>query len=221
VRRFSAGATLSVLVLDLHKARTSNVVTASPAVDSLYNTTDASRRIGFGVTAQVRVTDRFAVNASLFRRSTGYKMTSDIYEGVDNPNTSADERRHTIRNEDTRARLFDLPVVVRYYAKDYQMSGPRVFFEGGVTLRRVSSIRTAIDTTVGTGDLQCCDNTPATPAKRTVRGFVAGLGVQLIDPYGVRVVPEVRFTRWMGRTFDAFSTATERNQIEGMISLTF
>jgi len=44
--------------------------------------------------------------------------------------------------------------------------------------------------------------------RRTIRGFVGGFGVQLIDPVGVRVVPEVRYTRWAGRSFDAFSTHT-------------
>jgi hypothetical protein len=34
-------------------------------------------------------------------------------------------------------------------------------------------------------------------------------------------VPQVRFTRWSADTFDVFSTTTQRNQIEAMISLTF
>ena len=221
VRRLSLGATLSVVGLRLVPDRTTSAFTATPAFDALYATTGASRRVGYGLNLQAAITNRFAVNVSLFQRRAGYKMNSDIIEGRDDPNTSADERTLTVRNEDTRAKFYDLPVLVRYYGKDRYQRGPRWFLEGGGVLRRVSNIRTSIDTTIGTGDRQCCDTTPRTPERRTLRGFVAGAGVQLSDPVGIRVVPGVRYTRWAGHTFNAFSTITERNQIEGMISLTF
>jgi len=221
VRRFSLGATLSVLVLPSVRNGSENVVTTSPATDGLYATTEASKRVGFGVIAQVAITERFAVAGNVLVRKVGYKKNSDIYQGVDNPLTSKDERTYTVLNEDTRARHLDIPVVVRYYTKDRHMSGPRGFVEGGAAVRRVSKISTATDKSVNSGDTVCCDNTPATPASRAVRGLVAGAGFQLIDGVGVRVVPEVRYTRWMGETFKSPSTATQRNQIEAMISLTF
>jgi len=221
VRRISAGATLSVLCLRVVPDGYMNTVTTSPAVDTLYTTVGLLHRVGYGVTAQAAIKERFAANASLFVRRAGYQMQSDIYQGTDNPNTTADERKHTVRNEDTRTKLFDFPVVVRYYGKDRHEAGPRWFIQAGGVLRRVSRIKTAIDTTVGSEQTQCCDLTPARPAQRTVRGFVGGFGVQLIDPVGIRVVPEVRYTRWAGRTFDSFATRTQRNQLEAMISLTF
>jgi hypothetical protein len=221
VRRLSLGATLSVLGLRLVPDRTTSVVTTSPAFDAIYTTTGASKRVGYGLNLQAAITNRFAVNASLLMRRAAFKMNSDIIEGTDDPNTSEDERTITVRNEDTRVRFYDLPVLVRYYGKDRYQRGPRWFVEGGGALRRVSNIRTSIDTTIGTGDRQCCDTTPRTPDRRTLRGFVVGAGVQLIDPVGIRVVPEVRYTRWAGHTFNSLSTITERNQIEGMISLTF
>jgi hypothetical protein len=148
-------------------------------------------------------------------------MTTDTLEGIDNPNTPEDDRIHTITNEDTRAKFFDFPVVVRYYDINRHAAGSRWFVEGGAALRHVSKVRTSIDTTVGAGATVCCDNTPTQPARRTIRGFVGGFGLQFIDPVGVRVVPEVRYTRWSGHSFDNFSTHTELNQVEAMISLTF
>lgn len=221
VRRISAGATLSVLGLRMVRDGSTSVVTSSPAFDGIYTTTGQTRRIGYGLNVQAAITDRFAVNAGLFLRKGVYQMNSDIIEGVDNPNTSVDERTLTLKNEDTRFKLYDLPVLVRYYGKDRHQRGPRWFIEGGAAVRRVSNIRTSIDTTINSGDKQCCDTTPAAPARRTLRGIVAGAGFQLIDPIGIRVVPGVRYTRWSGHTFDSLSTRTERNQIEGMISLTF
>jgi hypothetical protein len=196
-------------------------VTTGPAVDALCTTTGASQRIGFGAVVQAAITERFAVNVSLLTRRVGYQMNSDIYEGTDLTSTTADERKHTVTNEDTRARIFDLPVLVRYYGKDRHQPGARWFVEGGGSIRRVSSIKSSIDTTINSGTTSCCDTNPVKPEQRSVRGLVGGIGVHFKDDFGIRIIPEVRYTRWMGDTFKSFSTATQRNQIEAMISLTF
>lgn len=221
VRRFSIGVSLSVMGLPTVPKGDANIITTNPAADSLYSTTDASKRVGFGATAQVAITERFAVSGSVLIRKVGYKKNSDIYRGTDNPLTIADERTYVVQNEDTRARFMDIPVTVRYYFKDRHVSGPRGFVEGGAAIRRVSRVSTATDTTINNGDLSCCDNTPAPIARRQVHGLVAGAGLQFIDPVGVRVVPEVRYTRWSGTPFDSPSLSIQRNQIEAVISLTF
>lgn len=224
VRRISAGLTLSVLGFSTVRDGASSNVTTSPPVDAAYTTTRTkgiSQWIGYGVTAQASLTDHLAVNAGVFLRRMGYKLNSDIYTGVDNVNTVADERTHTVTNEDTRARLLDFPVTIRYYTKNRHSPGPRAFFELGGVLRRISSVRSSTDTTINDGTTSCCITTPATPGHRAAQGYVGGFGVQLIDPFGIRVVPEVRYTRWMTETFNAFSTSTRRNQLEAMISLSF
>ena len=221
VRRISAGATLSVLALKVVPTSSLRTITTSPVADNLYGTIGILHRVGWGGQVQAAITERLAVNAGLLVRRTGYMMNSDIFEGVDNPNTTIDDRKHTISNEDTRAKFFDFPVVLRFYTKGRHTAGPRWFLEGGAAIRRVSNIKTSIDTTVGSDATVCCDTTPATPARPTIRGFVGGFGVQVIDPVGVRIVPQVRYTRWVGRTFDAHSTYTLNNQVEAMVSLTF
>ncbi len=222
VRRFSAGVTLSVLGLNSMRKNDVNVITQSPAVDGLYTTQDVSRRVGFGLTLQGIVSERVGVNGGVFLRpNIGYKMHSDIYEGTDNPNTTKDERKYIVRNEETRFRYYDFPVTLRYYGRDRHDPGPRWFVEAGGVLRRVTRVRTSIDETIDDGDKACCTTTPATPARRNIRGVVAGFGVQVIDPVGIRVIPQVRYTRWGGDAFSTFSTVTQRNQIEGMISLSF
>lgn len=221
VRRISIGATLSVMGLNVVPGRNLSNVTTSPAVDAVYTTTAASQRIGYGAVVQVALTERFALNISLLTRRIGYQMNSDIYTGIDNPTTTADERKHTVRNEDTRARVYDLPVMIQYYGRDRHAPKLRWFVEGGGSARRVSNIKTSIDTTINDGATSCCDVIPTTPAKRTARGLVAGAGVYFKDDFGIHIVPEVRYTRWMGQTFQSFSTGTQRNQIEAMVSLTF
>ena len=224
VRRFSLGASLSVLVLPTIPNRTTTTVVANPALDAQYTTTgtfDLWHRAGYGAMAQLSVTERFAVNVGLFVHRVQYQMNRDVFEGQDNPTTLVDERRHTVRNEDTRAKIYDLPVLVRYYGKDRHKPGPRWFLEGGGAIRRAANIKSSTDSTIGTAATTCCDTTPVKPFKRNARGAVAGLGFQFIDDFGIRIVPEVRYTRWLDQTFHSFSTGTQRNQIEAMISLTF
>ena len=59
------------------------------------------------------------------------------------------------------------------------------------------------------------------PKNRTVFGYTAGLGILAIDPVGIRVIPEVRYTRWTADAFNSFSTISARNQLEAGISLSF
>jgi hypothetical protein len=59
------------------------------------------------------------------------------------------------------------------------------------------------------------------PYKRTVLGVTAGFGGQFIDPLGVRVIPEVRYTRWLGLNFDVPAMSSRRDQIEFVFSLAF
>lgn len=222
VRRFSAGVTLSVLGLQSFRKDSALVLTELPPVDALHSTEDISRRVGFGFTVQGAVSERVAVNAGAFiRPNIGYTRFSDIFEGTDNQATEEDERTHISRREETRFRYYDFPVTLRYYGKDRHDPGPRWFVEVGGALRRVARVRTSISQQVDDKDLECCITTPTTPARRTIRGLVAGFGVQVIDPVGVRVVPQVRFTRWAADTFEQPSTRTQRNQLEAMISLTF
>jgi hypothetical protein len=220
VRRFSLGATLSVMVTKPIKNNTVAESTTSPPLDALHATTGASQRLGWGLMAQIALTERFAVAGSWLVRRPGYIRATDMFEGTDNPNTSADDRTHTTIHEDTRARFYDFPVVLRYYGKDRHDPGPRWFIEGGAAIRRIKSIRTHTETVVDDSDTQF-GSVAAVPTERRARGVVAGFGVQVIDPVGVRVVPGVRYTYWLDRTFNSLSTISSKHQIEAMISLTF
>lgn len=220
VRRLSAGGTLSVWMLKPINARDTGTFTTTPPFDAIYSTAGTFKRAGFGAYAEVLLTNRIAINGMLLRHSLGYVLNSDIYEGTDNINTSADERKHTVRSEDTRAVFYDLPIVARWYAKDRFRPGPRFFMEAGYSWRRASNIKTSISTSINTAD-PVITNNPTAPKQRTIRGFVAGLGVHAVDPFGIRVVPEVRYTRWMNETWNFLSTRTNRNQIEAVLSIGF
>ena len=222
VRRFSAGATISILGLSLVPGAT-NTVTNSSTVSTMYQTTAASSRIGYGGTAQVMLTDHFGVAFGGFLRKIGYQMDTTVtttsptvVSGIVTTVTTS-----TILHEDTRAKLIDIPGVVRYYAHSRHDPGAHWFFEGGGAWRKAESIRTSTNFTNASSVLSCCTTTPATPAHGSVFGIVAGVGVQVVDAFGIRVVPEVRYTRWMNPVFHAFTTNTQQNEVAVGFSIMF
>lgn len=222
VRRFTIGATLDIVGLSLLSG-SSNTVTNSTTVSTAYDTTGASSRIGYGVTGAVAITDRFSVVVGAYLRKIGYTLDTTITTTTETSlngvltSTSSSTSTH----EDTRARLYDIPVMVRFYSKGRHVPGPRWFIEGGGAYRDATNIRTSISATDVNGNLTCCTDVPTTPAHRTSPGAVVGAGFQVTDPVGIRVIPEVRYTRWFQQTFDGVTTHTQRNQIEAALTLSF
>jgi hypothetical protein len=221
-RRFSAGLTLSVLGLSLIKGATSTVDNTSE-ISTEYQTTGASSRIGYGVTIQARLTDHFYVNLGGLLRRMGYQLTTtvstttiSVLNGTTYPSTST-----TSTHEDTRARLIDIPFLVRYYGTGKRPTSPRWFLEAGGAWRLANDIRTSLDSTDASGTVTCCTFTPTVPQHRSSVGAVVGAGIQFVDEFGIHVVPEVRYTRWINPTFDNLTTVSQRNQVEAAISLTF
>jgi len=222
VRRVSGGATLSVLGLTLIPKRTSTVNTSVALVTS-YTTDDASGRIGYGLMGQVALTDHFAVTVDGLLRHIGYTLSTTttvtkntVTNGVITPTSTS-----TGTHEDTRARLIDIPAVVRFYNLGRHTRGTRWFLEAGGAWRQAGSIRTSLSSTDGSGNVTCCTNTPAEPAHRNAKGAVAGFGVLFIDAFGIHVAPEVRYTRWMSPIFEELTTDTRRNEITAGFTISF
>ena len=112
-------------------------------------------------------------------------------------------------------------MLVRFYSKGRHVPGPRWFIEGGGAYRDATNIRTSISATDVNGNVTCCTDTPTVPAHKSSVGPAVGAGFQLIDPLGIRVIPEVRYTRWINPIFDGVTTHTQRNQIEIALTLGF
>ena len=219
VRRFSIAASLSVLALDTMKDNTTGQV--NNQIDAIYATTVQSKRIGYGATGQIAITNHLAISAGIFIRKASYAMNSDVFTGTDNILTLIDERKHTITNETTTARFYDIPVTVRYFVKGRQEKGAHLFLEAGGVIRKVSGISSSIDSTINAGTTTCCVTTPITPHKKNTNGLVGGVGVHLVDPLGIRLIPSVRYTYFLDSPFNTFSTKNKRNQIEAIITIGF
>jgi len=220
VRRFTVGATLSLTPLNLfpkenlvQKIEGTTPVELDSAVDP------KSNRVGYGVLLQYAFNERWAVLAHPIYRPMALHAFIQRYEGVDNASTFLDERALFQINEDTKARFIDIPILGRYYAKDRHDGGGRWFFEGGPTMRLTQKVTTARDTVPPKGD-RYKDNIPLEYKKNSIGGTV-GVGGQLIDDFGIRSIPEVRYTYWFNKPFDSVHGRTRASQLEFLITFSF
>jgi hypothetical protein len=220
VRRISAGLTASFFPLTLTSGGATRQVFNEPALEVRSEAIQESSWFGGGVTFQVALSDRFALNASALIRRAGFILTTQNFLGFDNPATWHDERIAILGRDDTRTSYLDIPLLVRRYNIERQEPGHRWFYEFGPSIRRVWSVRSSRESTRA-GITTCCDETPAIPSSSMFFGFTAGVGFQLIDDFGIRVVPGVRYTRWLASAFDTLGARDRRHQVEIHLSLGF
>lgn len=220
IRRFTIGGNASILVLGLIKGGDQSESISSPPLQIDSKNESKGTLFGGGVTVQFFLTDRYAINADLQLRRPRYKLSTTFYEGVDNPNTAGDDRTATFFTEDTRARYWDLPLLVRRYNESRFEDRRKWFYEAGPVLRRVTGIRSSTEKEFKNVKT-CCDETPATPAHRNILGAVAGVGLVLKDDFGIKLIPEFRYTRWFGGIFNNRAAQSRRDQYEILFSITF
>jgi len=227
VRRFSAGAKFMYLPL---KALTNQEVSTNVTDTVFYNafSNPNSDNVAYGLTTQVAVNNKWAVAVDAFTFKVNYMEFRDTTTFIIDPfDMIVLESRLETEEETTSARIWDIPVVLRYYTKGRRERGPRVFFEGGGVIRRVTNIKSSVGTTFSTTDPdvedreECCDKTAITPANSPALGGTVGIGFQVIDDVGIRLVPSFRYTRWFNNAFDNPPTRSEKQQLEVSLALTF
>ncbi len=175
-------------------------LTTTPPIENLASVDPKSNRFGYGITAQFVVSEKWAIAVAPTMRKVAFHGFIQSFEGVDNSSTFIDERAKTEINEDTTARFLDIPILARHYSKPRHESGPRWFLEGGPVFRRTSSVRTELDIVPPKG--RSLSEEPALcRTKQNTTGFTVGIGGQFIDDFGIRAIPEVRYTRWISKPF--------------------
>ncbi|MBL8240290.1 MAG: hypothetical protein JNM66_22915 [Bryobacterales bacterium] len=217
VKPISVGMTLSVLgqvpmvPKDYGEERSGYLETATTGVGGY--------RIGWGGNVQVRLPSKFAVVGSVLLHKSAHGSTIDTYVGTDNPNTPLDDRIHTTFEESSIVNYWDYTVMLRRYTKDHFAAGHRAFYGGGVNFRDIRKIRTERETTLGADTVP--DTKPIVPTRDMGIGITGAVGAQFTDDFGVKLVPEFRFTRWMQPNFDTKSQLSRKNQFEAVVSITF
>ena len=220
VRRFSAGVTINFTPLNLFPKETLvEQIPGTTPVELVSNVDPLSNRVGYALLLQYAVNERWAIAVNPTYRKMGLHAFIQRYEGIDNSSTILDERARFDINEDTTARLFEIPILARYYTKDRHEGGGRWFFEAGPLFRLTQKVRTERDTVPPTGG-RIKDNIPLEFRKNSY-GAVIGIGGQLIDDFGIRAIPEVRYGYWLTRPFDDIHGRTRKSQLEFVFTLSF
>ena len=210
----------SMSVMDTRTTLATTTTATGPVRDWNFTTNSRSAFWGAGLAVEFAPNDRWTVSAEIMFNQLKYTKVTSIAWGTDNPTTTEDERTHMFRNEDTRASLFDLPVLVHYRA--IGSSGPlsRLYFAFGGAIRTVVNVKSSIQTTFP--DTSATTVTAAAPlSKRNLLGAVVGVGFRIVDDFNINWTPEIRYTRWAGSTFATDSTFSPRNQLEIGLGFTF
>lgn len=180
--------------------------------DTNFDTVDHSFKLGGGLSVEAPLSSRTLVTVDLLFNRLKYDKVTNVYWGVDDPTTAADERSHITTTENTAARLFDMPVLLHRNVRPTGLLS-HMYLSAGPTARLVSTVHTT--TNIINADATLANNTiPAAVNKRMLIGATVGVNFRFIDEFGIRVTPEVRFTRWNGATFNQDSTRSPRSQFE-------
>lgn len=198
---------------------TSMTTTLAPTYDWQFRTTSRSPALSVGPAIELMLGKRATISAELLFHRLRYDKVTSIRSGSDDPNTNGDERSVTTKTEQTKARLWDVPVMIHYRLGSAGLWS-RAYVAGGAAYRSVSKIRTETETVLANAETSN-DYTAAVAAQKSTFGAVIGFGFRLIDDFNIKSTPEIRFTRWQNRTFDLDTTRTSLNQLELGIGFTF
>lgn len=210
IHRLSAGFRVAGYPFNQFHNKTENFTTTQ-TVPATFNiqTSNNYMKVGFGPSVEFAVTRRFTLVGELLYHRVNYTQTTQISQGTSNTGIT----------ENTRAIYWDFPVMVRFRGLRDEGLFAHVYFDGGAALREAGSIKSnfLINNPNGT---TTTSNTPVRP-RTALPGAVVGSGLHFVDDFGIRVEPELRYTRWFGRTFDSESTRSSPNQIEVSVAFTF
>ncbi len=218
LKRFSVGGRISVMGFDLldggEKTLTYTALSYEHTMES------KSARVGGGPAVEFRVSPKLWLSADLLYHRFGYRTSTDIYTGTDDTSTTTDERTLVNVLQKTRASFWDVPVVAHYYLWQPSRKSLKAFVDLGASLRRVASVRSAWETDDANA-VSCCNERAVSPAHRLAPGVLVGGGLRMVDNYGIKVIPEVRYTRWLKDTFSGVPAQARKGQLEILIGLTF
>ncbi len=212
LHRFSFGAAVAGYPFNpLHNV-TDTFTDTTPSVPADYSITTSNNylRIGIGPIVAFSVTRKISLVGQLFYHRLDYTQVTQITQGALSEGITAN----------SRATFWDVPATVRYRGLRESGVWSHLYFVAGGAFRDTTSIRsnTLINFPNGTNSTSTA---PIEPSIRTVGGGVIGAGMRFVDDFGIKVEPELRYTRWVGRTYDAESTRSSLNQIELDLALTF
>lgn len=219
-RKYNFGIRVDYIPFRMFNTTTATASTTKPIADYVYTGSTTSPKYAFGPVFEMRLTKHLSIGAELAFHHAAYKQVTQIRAGKKDPNAGTDNRQVTTITENTKATYWDIPVLVRYRGLIDRRIVRHVYPLGGITYRRVGNIKTSNE--IVNADSTTDYNEKSASVTRTNQiGITAGIGYRFVDELGIKITPEIRFTRWINHTFDGLSYSSSANQAQAGIGITF
>ena len=165
--RYSFGARIENFPQRFFQTQYVTTNTTNPILSSAYFGTSAGAKYTLGLTGEYLMTKRISIGADFFYHQEEYTQLDQVKSGIQDPNSSYDNRPLTSVTQNTRANYWDIPVVARYYG--LRSKAPRglgwlsqsFLIGGGAYLNVTQWDQPAVQpsqTAAVVGDLQVLDN---------------------------------------------------------------
>jgi hypothetical protein len=225
VRRPSVGFRVNYFADPEFKAGSASAVTTNPAANYAYTATTDSTKFVPEPFVEYRLKKRLSIGVEFRLHTVEFQQVDQIRTGVLPPGVTSgstnDTRPVTTITATTQARYWEFPLLARYYGLQKSSGLLRhMYLAGGLEYRHVGDIRTGTDYVYADGTTNY-NEVPATPNRTNQIGAVVGIGVRFIDDFNIKVAPEIRFTRWVGTTFQGPGYVSEANQLEAGLGISF
>lgn len=216
MHRFTIGAAGRYIVNGTLQGNgyTSELTNPSRLVD--YNSSATPVKYSVGAVVEIRLNSHFSVVAEGMYHPVKYRLVTTTTYQTPVPRGVL----LTVEQEDTKSRVFDIPVMVKF--RKFTATGPlsHAFVEGGGALRLLTNVRSG--TTLTYSDASTKTNqTSAYPIKQRVTGLTAGAGLTFTDELGIHVTPEARYTYWMDTNYKLPGIGFPKSQMEVGLSFSF
>lgn len=219
-RKLNFGIRVDYIPLRMFDTFSATASTTSPVADYTYRGSSSSPKIAFGPVGEWRLMKHLSLGVELSYHRTEYKQVTEIRSGKKDPNAPTDNRQVTTITDTSRVNNWDIPILARYYGIRKAGIFRRFYPLGGVTIRHTGRVRTGneIQNADGTTDY----NEKSDPVAKAYQfGGTVGIGYRFADELGVKLTPEIRFTRWMGHNIEGRSYRSDQNQAQVGIGITF
>ncbi|MGA2268443.1 MAG: outer membrane beta-barrel protein [Bryobacteraceae bacterium] len=220
IRRPSIGVRFQYTLTRLFETSSATASTTQPIADYNYSGSSSSRGVVLTPNLEYRLTNKLSVGLEFQFHHAQYTQVTQIRTGKPDPNSPIDNRKVTTVTQTTTASYWELPLLAHYYGLRRHGLLSRVYLSAGPVYRRVANIRTG-NTYQNADGTTNYNEIPATPDRTNQFGAVAGVGFRLVDDFRIKVMPEVRFTRWLNTTFHGPAYRSEVNQGTVGIGLSF
>jgi hypothetical protein len=219
-RRYQIGGRVQAFPLQLFTVKTVETSTTQPIADYKYTSTTDSQRATLTPTFEFRLKPRLTIGTDFMLHHANYVEKQEIRTGKKDPNASTDDRKVTTITQTTKANYWELPVLVRYYGLRGSGILKRSYAIGGFGFRHIGRVRTGNEYSYA-DDTTDYNEAPAQPSRKNQFGAVAGFGIRFVDDFNIKVMPEVRYTRWAGFAFEGKSYKSVQNELRVGLGISF